>query len=173
MIPPVMLRVVAASRERPTHRDPKTKAQSAAIGRAILALSEPGSKSLRNQPPLEVNLREISMSVVPLGHCSCGLAGFCRADDLAYCRSLCVDATLACARQLARGSPTFCPMVRKTSDVSEAFKVDIQSLLNDLARAFGEDVLMRSAVWMTLRETYCGHTTASVNSGAMKAPSGS
>jgi hypothetical protein len=65
MICLVMLRVVAASRERPTHRDPKTKAQSAAIGRAILALSESGSKTLRNQPQLEMNLREISMSFQP------------------------------------------------------------------------------------------------------------
>ncbi len=82
MICPAMLRVVAASRERPTHRDPKTKAQSAAIGRAIIALSEPGSKSLRNQPQLEMNLREIFMSLVPLGQCSYGLVGFCRADSI-------------------------------------------------------------------------------------------
>ena len=75
-----MLRVVAASRERPTPRDPKTKAQSATIGRATLVLSEPASKSLRNQPQLEMNLTGICMSVVPLGQCSCGLVGFYRAD---------------------------------------------------------------------------------------------
>lgn len=51
------------------------------------------------------------------------------------------------------GSPAFCPIVRKTSDFDEAVAVDIQSLLNDLALEFGEDVLMRSAVWMTLRES--------------------
>ncbi len=51
------------------------------------------------------------------------------------------------------GSPAFCPIVRKTSTFDEAVAVDIQRLLNDLALEFGEDVLMRSAVWMTLRES--------------------
>lgn len=51
------------------------------------------------------------------------------------------------------GTPAFCPIIRKTADVEEAAAVDLQSLLNDLAVEFGEDVLMRSAVWMTLRES--------------------
>ena len=51
------------------------------------------------------------------------------------------------------GSAAFCPIIRKTSAVEEAAAVDLQSLLNDLALEFGEDVLMRSAVWMTLRES--------------------
>lgn len=51
------------------------------------------------------------------------------------------------------GSPAFCPIIRKTRDFDVAVAVDIQSLLNDLALEFGEDVLMRSAVWMTLRES--------------------
>lgn len=51
------------------------------------------------------------------------------------------------------GTPAFCPVVFKTSDAERAFAIDIQSLLNDLALEFGEDVLMRSAVWMTLRES--------------------
>ena len=51
------------------------------------------------------------------------------------------------------GSAAFCPIIRKTSAVEEAATVDLQSLLNDLALEFGEDVLMRSAVWMTLRES--------------------
>lgn len=51
------------------------------------------------------------------------------------------------------GSPAFCPMVRKASDLDEAVAVDIQGLLSELAQEFGEDVLMRSAVWMTLRES--------------------
>lgn len=51
------------------------------------------------------------------------------------------------------GSPAFCPMVRKASDLDEAVAVDIQGLLSELALEFGEDVLMRSAVWMTLRES--------------------
>jgi len=51
------------------------------------------------------------------------------------------------------GSPAFCPVVRKTSDVQLALAVDLAGLLNDLALEFGEDLLMRSAVWMTLRES--------------------
>ncbi|MCE2782572.1 Fic family protein [Limnohabitans sp.] len=51
------------------------------------------------------------------------------------------------------GSTAFCPVVRKTNDVHEALSVDLQRLLNDLALEFGGDVLMRSAVWMTLRES--------------------
>lgn len=51
------------------------------------------------------------------------------------------------------GSPAFCPIVRKTTDFDVAVAVDIKSLLNELALEFGEDVLMRSAVWMTLRES--------------------
>ena len=51
------------------------------------------------------------------------------------------------------GSPAFCPMVRKTRELNETVEVDLPRLLNDLALEFGEDVLMRSAVWMTLRES--------------------
>jgi Fic/DOC family len=51
------------------------------------------------------------------------------------------------------GSPAFCPVVRKTGDVQLALGVDLEGLLNDLAQEFGEDLLMRSAVWMTLRES--------------------
>ena len=51
------------------------------------------------------------------------------------------------------GSPAFCPIIRRTSEVEAAMTLDIQGLLNDLALEFGEDLLMRSAVWMTLRES--------------------
>lgn len=51
------------------------------------------------------------------------------------------------------GSPAFCPIVRKTSVLDEAVAVDIQGMLHELALEFGEDVLIRSAVWMTLRES--------------------
>lgn len=51
------------------------------------------------------------------------------------------------------GSPAFCPIVRKTTDFDDAVAVDLRGLLNDLALEFGEDVLLRSAVWMTLRES--------------------
>ena len=51
------------------------------------------------------------------------------------------------------GSPVFCPMVRKTDELEKAQGVDLPGLLNELALEFGEDVLMRSAIWMTLRES--------------------
>jgi len=51
------------------------------------------------------------------------------------------------------GPRAFCPMIRKTPAVLQAMNMDIPSLINDLAVEFGEDVLMRSAVWMTLRES--------------------
>jgi hypothetical protein len=51
------------------------------------------------------------------------------------------------------GSPAFCPIVRKTDEEEQAEGVDLPGLLNELALEFGEDVLMRSAVWMTLRES--------------------
>lgn len=51
------------------------------------------------------------------------------------------------------GTPAFCPIVRKTREALRAMAVDVRRLLADLALEFGEDVLMRSAVWMTLRES--------------------
>jgi hypothetical protein len=51
------------------------------------------------------------------------------------------------------GLPAFCPIIRKTGDFDRAVAVDIQSLLSELTLEFGDDVLMRSAVWMTLRES--------------------
>ena len=49
--------------------------------------------------------------------------------------------------------PAFCPIIRKNADVNQALAVDLQRLLNDLASEFGQETLMRSAVWMTLRES--------------------
>ncbi len=51
------------------------------------------------------------------------------------------------------GTPAFCPIIRKNADFDQAVAVDLQRLLNDLASEFGEETLMRSAVWMTLRES--------------------
>ena len=51
------------------------------------------------------------------------------------------------------GSPAFCPMVRKTRECDQAVAVNLPALLTDLALEFGEDLLMRSAVWLTLRES--------------------
>lgn len=51
------------------------------------------------------------------------------------------------------GTRAFCPVVRKTPAALVSMALDIPSLLHDLAVEFGEDLLMRSAVWMTLRES--------------------
>ena len=51
------------------------------------------------------------------------------------------------------GTSAFCPFIRKTNDALKAINVDVASLMQDLALEFGEELLMRSAVWMTLRES--------------------
>lgn len=51
------------------------------------------------------------------------------------------------------GTAAFCPIVRKTRDWTTAVAVDVHRLLQDLAAEFAEEGLLRSAVWMTLRES--------------------
>lgn len=51
------------------------------------------------------------------------------------------------------GTAAFCPIVRKTKDWTKAIAVDVRRLLQELEAEFGEEVLLRSAVWMTLRES--------------------
>lgn len=51
------------------------------------------------------------------------------------------------------GTRAFCPVIRKTSASLKAMAVDVPSLIHELALEFGEELLMRSAVWMTLRES--------------------
>lgn len=51
------------------------------------------------------------------------------------------------------GTRQFCPLVRKCEPVLAAMAVDVNALLADLQDEFGEELLMRSAVWMTLRES--------------------
>ncbi len=51
------------------------------------------------------------------------------------------------------GSPAFCPVIRKTAGSLKAMAVDVTALIHELADEFGEALLMRSAVWMTLRES--------------------
>jgi hypothetical protein len=51
------------------------------------------------------------------------------------------------------GTRAFCPLIRKTPDTQQAMALDVPQLLHTLALEFGEDLLMRSAVWMTLRES--------------------
>jgi len=51
------------------------------------------------------------------------------------------------------GTAYFCPVIRKNKESIQAMSLDIAGLINDLALEFGEELLMRSAVWMTLRES--------------------
>ncbi len=51
------------------------------------------------------------------------------------------------------GTRVFCPLIRKTEDSVKAMGLDVPSLISELALEFGEELLMRSAVWMTLRES--------------------
>lgn len=51
------------------------------------------------------------------------------------------------------GTRAFCPMIRRTSALQQTMTVDVPALLDALALEFGDDLLMRSAVWMTLRES--------------------
>jgi hypothetical protein len=51
------------------------------------------------------------------------------------------------------GTPAFCPIVRKTPQMRKSMELDVASLLAQLGHEFGEDLLMKSAVWMTLRES--------------------
>lgn len=51
------------------------------------------------------------------------------------------------------GTRSFCPMLAKTDAVVAAASLDVPSLFGELTAEFGEDLLMRAAVWMTLHES--------------------
>lgn len=51
------------------------------------------------------------------------------------------------------GNRDFCPTLVKTPQFEQAMNLNVQTLLNDLMDEFGEDLLMRSSVWLTLRES--------------------
>ncbi len=51
------------------------------------------------------------------------------------------------------GTRAFCPVIRKTGAVVKAMALDLPARMHELAVEFGEELLMRSAVWMTLRES--------------------
>lgn len=51
------------------------------------------------------------------------------------------------------GTPFFCPTVRKTVRSTKAMELDCAKLIGELKGEFGDDLLMRSAVWLTLRES--------------------
>nr|WP_057927052.1 Fic family protein [Burkholderia ambifaria] len=51
------------------------------------------------------------------------------------------------------GTRYFCPTLVKTPAFVEAAALDVPHLFADLTAEFGEDLLMRAAAWMTLRES--------------------
>jgi hypothetical protein len=91
------------------------------------------------------------------------------------------------------GTPRFCPLVRRTEPVREALKFDLRAALDELDQAFGTDILMRTASWLTLKESrasfliekeadqadriqwfahviaqYCGHIEAPLSNGTLR-----
>ncbi|PWC18828.1 Fic family protein [Brenneria corticis] len=51
------------------------------------------------------------------------------------------------------GTAAFCPLVRRTAVVQEALRFDFAAALAELDRTFGADVLMRTASWLTFKES--------------------
>ncbi len=51
------------------------------------------------------------------------------------------------------GVPGFCPMVRRTEAVQEALQFDLDAALRELYQTFGADILMRTASWLTFKES--------------------
>lgn len=51
------------------------------------------------------------------------------------------------------GTRHFCPTIVKTDTTTPAMALDVPQLFQHLTNEFGEDLLQRAAVWMTLRES--------------------
>lgn len=51
------------------------------------------------------------------------------------------------------GSADFCPLVRRTPAVQQAIEFDLKTSLKDLDQQFGADILMRTASWLTFKES--------------------
>lgn len=51
------------------------------------------------------------------------------------------------------GTPDFYPILLKTENFTQAADLDIAELLNNLVDEFGEELILRSSVWLTLRES--------------------
>lgn len=72
-----------------------------------------------------------------------------------------VAASPDCITKIARwrindnlpGTRYFCPMIVKTDAIEQAIALDVPHLFGNLTAEFGEDLLQRAAVWMTLRES--------------------
>lgn len=51
------------------------------------------------------------------------------------------------------GVPAFCPLVRRTDVLQEALQFDLAAALRELDHTFGPDILLRTASWLTLKES--------------------
>jgi Fic family protein len=56
------------------------------------------------------------------------------------------------------GTSYFCPTVVKTEAVKTAIGLDVPQLFGQLTAEFGEELLLRAAAWMTLRESKASFT---------------
>lgn len=66
------------------------------------------------------------------------------------------------------GTPSFCPIILKTEATNKAIHLDVFSLIQNLSTEFGEDILQRSAVWMTLRESKASFSIEGENNRASR-----
>lgn len=51
------------------------------------------------------------------------------------------------------GTPAFCPLIRRTSELQAARQYDIAQRLDMMEAEFGTDIMRRSAVWLTIKES--------------------
>ncbi len=51
------------------------------------------------------------------------------------------------------GTPAFCPLVRRTPELQQALAFDVSAALQELDSEFGPDVLLRTASWLTFKES--------------------
>src|SRR3546814_17113746 len=51
------------------------------------------------------------------------------------------------------GKRQYCPLIYQTQPIEEANAYDLAGALAGLEQEFGEDLVMRSAVWLTIKES--------------------
>ena len=51
------------------------------------------------------------------------------------------------------GTENFCPVVRRTAAVQEGLRFDLGAELSELDRTYGADILLRTASWLTFKES--------------------
>ncbi|NHC60954.1 Fic family protein [Paenalcaligenes suwonensis] len=51
------------------------------------------------------------------------------------------------------GTANFCPIIRRTVEIQEALQFNLGAALNELDRTYGADILMRTASWLTFKES--------------------